>query len=89
MLPPIPSCQGSYFEDPAVEFIFTFFALTFSCAPRTESPEREALVGILDSGPLRPKRELGEGTLQNVGPGLSIGLGIPACSGKASTECHM
>lgn len=53
-----------------MEFIFTSFALTFSCVLRAESPERRVLVGVLFRplpGSLRPNKEPGEGTLQNTG----------------------
>lgn len=45
----------------AVGFIFKSFALTFSSASRAESPERQTLVGILDTESLRFGRDLGEG----------------------------
>ena len=91
--PPISSCQRSYFEDPAVAFSFTFFSLTFSCALRAESPERQALVGVLNPRPWRPKRELGEGNFssQNSGPDLRLSEDNPwnASLHWQSTECHV
>lgn len=91
MLPtPTPSCPRSYFKDPGTEFIFSSFALTFSCAPKAESPERQALEGVLDPGSPGPKREWRGGDFADCRARPRHGLGIPACTGKApNATCNL